>query len=146
MTSERPDVRALVESIRAEVADRRAAGRLSPEDVEIEYVARLRAYIDVAKIDPRLGERLLHDSFDWNIDSGYEPRSGRPGVSGALIRLAKRVVRPFVRLYTDHIVNRQAQLNLVLWQFLLDSVRRTAALEAKVKELRREIDDLKKPA
>jgi hypothetical protein len=144
--TDRPDVRALVEGIRAEVADRRASGRLSPEDVEIEYAARLRAYIEVAKIDPRLGERLLQESFDWNIDSGYEPRSDRAGIAGTLVRIAKRAVRPFVRLYTDHIVNRQAQLNLVLWQFLLDSVRRTAALEAKMKDLRREIDDLKKRA
>ena len=53
-------------------------------------------------------------------------------------------VRPFVRLYTDHILNRQAQINLVVWHFLLDSIDRTLLLELEVKKLQHEIDALKR--
>jgi hypothetical protein len=53
-----------------------------------------------------------------------------------LLRGAKRLVRPFVRLYTDHILNRQAQLNLVMWRALVDLGRRTAQLEIEVRRLR----------
>jgi hypothetical protein len=136
-----PNVRALVAELRAEVEERRASGRLSPEDVERQYLDRLRGYIDAAQIDPKLGARLLAPSFDWNIDPQYAPRSPRPGIEGALVRAAKTLVRPLVRLYTDHVLNRQAQINLVVWQFLLDSVQRTAALEAKVQDLERRLGE-----
>jgi hypothetical protein len=139
-----PDVVRLVEDIRREIDVRRSRGEFTPEDIEVLFDQRLRAYVAEAKIDPKLGDRLRHESHDWNIDTGYWIRSGRPGAAGAVIRLAKRAVRPFVRLYTDHILNRQAQINLVVWHFLLDSVRRTLLLELEVKRLEHEIDTLKR--
>ena len=114
------------------------------KDVEAAFDTRLRAYIAEAQIDSKLGERLRHESHDWNVDSGYAIRSGRPGLAGTAVRLAKKAVRPIVRLYTDHIVNRQAQINLVVWHFLLDSIRRTLLLELEVKRLRHEIELLKR--
>jgi len=138
-----PDVARLVEDIRQEIDVRRSRGEFTPEDIEALFDQRLRAYVAEAKIDPRLGDRLRHESHDWNIDAGYGIRSSRQGVAGAAVRAAKRAVRPFVRLYTDHILNRQAQINLVVWHFLLDSVRRTLLLELEVKRLQHEIDTLK---
>ena len=72
-------------------------------------------------------------------------RSARdaPVFEGSLIRAAKFVVRPFVRLYTDHILNRQSQINLAVWHVLIDSVERNTALEMEVRKLRKEVDDLK---
>jgi hypothetical protein len=139
-----PDVVRLVEGIRQEIDLRRARGEFTPEDIEALFDQRLRAYVAEARIDPKLGDRLRHESHDWNIDTGYWIRSDRQGASGAAIRFAKRAVRPFVRLYTDHILNRQAQINLVVWHFLLDSVRRTLLLELEVKRLQHEIDTLKR--
>lgn len=139
-----PDVVRLVEDVRKEIEVRRSRGDFTPEDVEALFNERLRAYVAEARIDPKLGERLQHESDDWNIDTAYRIRSGRAGFVGALIRLAKRTVRPFVRLYTDHILNRQAQINLVVWHFLLDSVRRTLLLELEVKKIRHELDSLKR--
>lgn len=139
-----PDVSRLVEDIREDIEARRARGHYTPEDIEALFDRRLRAYVAEAKIDSKLGDRLRHESHDWNIDTAYWIRSNRPGIAGAAIRTAKRIVRPFVRLYTDHILNRQAQINLVVWHFLLDSVRRTLLLELEVKKLQHEIDAQKR--
>lgn len=139
-----PDVSRLVEEVRAEIDQRRSRGEFTPEDIEALFSERLRAYVADARIDPKLGERLQHESHDWNIDTAYWIRTTRPGVTGSAVRLAKQIVRPFVRLYTDHILNRQAQINLVVWHFLLDSIRRTLLLELEVKKLRHEIDALKR--
>ena len=138
-----PDVTQLVDDLRQQIEVRRSRGDFTPEDIEALFETRLRHYIAEAKIDPRLGDRLRHESHDWNIDSGYQIRTTRQGPGGVVIRLAKRVVRPFVRLYTDHIFNRQAQINLVVWHFLLDSIDRTLRLELEVKKLQHEIDALK---
>jgi len=139
-----PDVQRIVEDLRREIDARRSRGDFTPEDIEALFDERLRAYIADARIDPRLGQRLRHESHDWNIDTAYQVRTERPGAAGGAIRLAKQVVRPFVRLYTDHVLSRQAQINLVIWHFLLDSIRRTLLLELEVKKLHSEIDDLKR--
>lgn len=144
MSSPTPDIVTLVEQIRADVDAKRARGEATPEDIEAIFDDRLRGYIAAAKIDPALGVELRHESHDWNIDTGYPIRTNRSGVSGALIRAAKTVARPFVRLYTDQLLKRQAQINLVEWYFLLDSVRRTLHLELEVRRLRHEIELLKR--
>ncbi len=144
MTDRPPlEVAKIVDEIREEIAHRRAAGDLTPEDIEWLLERRLKASIAKARIDPSLAARLLHESHDWNTDTGYEIRTARPGFSGALIRAAKFVVRPFVRLYTDHILNRQTQINLAMWHILLDSVEHGAALEMEIRKLQKEVSDLK---
>jgi hypothetical protein len=140
-----PDVTEIVESVRKEIDARRARGEFTPEDIEALFRDRVRTYVAEARIDPKLGERLQHESHDWNIDTSYWIRTTRTGVAGTAVRWAKHAVRPFVRLYTDHILNRQAQINLVLWHFLLDSVRRTMLLELEVRKLQHQIDELKRP-
>ena len=137
------DVRGMVDGIRDEIALRRAEGRLTAEDIEWLVERRLRASIAKAEIDERIAARLLQESHDWNIDTGYEIRTNRKGASGTLIRALKFVVRPFVRLYTDHILKRQSQLNLALWYVLLDSVEHGVGLEVEVRELQKEVSDLK---
>ena len=145
MSSPAPDIVTLVEQIRADVDARRARGEATPEDIDALFDDRLRAYIEAAKVDPKLGVRLRHESHDWNIDTNYHVRTNRSGITGWLVRIAKRAVRPFVRLYTDHLLNRQAQINLVEWYFLQDSVRRTLHLELEVKRLQHDIEMLKRP-
>ena len=137
------DVARLVDDIREEISRRRAAGDLTAEDVEWLIDERLKASIAKASIDDVLAKRLQHDSHDWNVDTGYEIRTKRPGLFGSLVRAAKSLVRPFVRLYTDHILNRQAQINLAVWHILIDSVDRATALEMEVRKVGKEVDDLK---
>jgi len=144
MTDHPPlDVAKIVNEIREEIRSRRAAGDLTTEDIEWLLERRLKASIAKARIDESLAARLLHESHDWNTDTGYEIRTTRQGFAGALIRAAKMMVRPFVRLYTDHILNRQAQINLAIWHVLLDSVEHGTALEMEILKLRKEVQDLK---
>ncbi|MBX7184954.1 MAG: hypothetical protein K1Y01_07385 [Vicinamibacteria bacterium] len=137
------DVARIVDEIRDEIQKRRAAGDLTVEDIEWLLERRLKASIAKARIDESLAARLLHESHDWNTDTGYEIRTTRTGFAGALIRAGKVVVRPFVRLYTDHILNRQSQINLAMWHVLLDAVERNTALEIEILKLRKEVRDLK---
>jgi hypothetical protein len=137
------DVVRIVDEIRDEIGRRRAAGDLTAEDIEWLIEKRLKVSIGKARIDETLAARLLHESHDWNTDTGYEIRTKRTGVQGSLIRAAKFLARPFVRLYTDHILNRQSQINLAIWHILIDSVERNTALEMEVRKLRKEVDDLK---
>lgn len=137
------DVTRIVDEIRDEIKRRREAGDLTTEDIEWLLDRRLKASIAKARIDPGLAARMLHESHDWNTDTGYEIRTRRSGVAGALLRAAKFVVRPFVRLYTDHILNRQSQLNLAMWHVLLDSVEHSATLEMEIRKLRQEVRELR---
>jgi len=147
MTDRPPlDVSKIVDEIREEIHKRRAAGDLTTEDIEWLLEKRLKQSIAKARIDESLAARLLHESHDWNTDTGYEIRTTRPGLSGALVRALKFVVRPFVRLYTDHILNRQTQINLAMWHVLLDAVERSTALEMEIRKLQKEVLDLKERA
>ena len=137
------DVAKIVDEIREEIRNRRAAGDLTSEDIEWLLERRLKASIAKARIDGSLAVRLLHESHDWNTDTGYEIRTTRTGVAGVFIRAAKFMVRPFVRLYTDHILNRQSQINLAVWHVLLDSVEHNTALEMEIRKLQKAVQDLK---
>ena len=116
---------------------------LDGRDIVARLEKRLKRSIAKARIDDSLAARLLHPSHDWNTDVGYEIRTTRTGLFGTVVRLAKTAVRPFVRLYTDHILNRQSQLNLALWHVLIDSVERSTALEMEIRKLQKEVRDLK---
>ena len=56
--------------------------------------------------------------------------------------LAKKLVRPFVRLYTDHLLNRQAQLNLYFAHLLHNNIRETARLQLENQALRHRLNVL----
>ena len=135
------DVAALMVEIRAGIERRRRQGFRSPEDVEALIAERLRFFGERADIDPVLLKQILHPSHDWNISVDYPPRTTRTGLAGRLLLAAKRLVRPFVRLYTDHVFNRQAQINLYLMYFLQDAVRQTVRLEIEVAQLRQRLDE-----
>jgi hypothetical protein len=140
------DVARIVDEVRDEITRRRAAGDLTTEDIEWLLERRLKASIAKARIDTSLAARLLHESHDWNTNTDYAIRTTRTGLASVLIRLAKMVVRPFVRLYTDHILNRQSQINLAVWHVLLDSVEHGAMLEMEIHKLQKEVKDLKERA
>lgn len=142
-TPDSVDVSRIVDEIRGEIEQRRAAGDLTSEDLEWVILQRLKASIGKARIDDTLAARLLHESHDWNTDTGYEIRTRRTGFSGAAIRAAKWVARPFVRLYTDHILNRQSQLNLAMWHLHLDTVEHNVALEMALRKVQKELQALK---
>ena len=136
MDDERPDVVRIMKEIRESIQRKRAQGLYTDEEVESLAATRLRAFAEAARIDDKLLERLLGPSHDWNIAADYLIRTTRRGVFARLLILAKKAVRPFVRLYTDHLLNRQAQLNLYFAHLLHNNIRETARLQLEVQALR----------
>jgi hypothetical protein len=130
------DVAAIMKGIRESIQRKREQGIYTDEEVESLAALRLRTFGEEARIDGRLLERLLGPSHDWNIATDYLIRTTRTGPAARLLILAKKVVRPFVRLYTDHLLNRQAQINLYLAHLLHNNIRETARLQVEIQALR----------
>jgi pyruvate kinase len=136
------DVVAIMKQIRQSIQDKRARGIYTDEEVEALAAVRLRASAEGARIDDKLLERLLGESHDWNIHTDYLIRTTRTGLSARLLILAKKIVRPFVRLYTDHLLNRQAQINLYVAHLLHDNIRETARLSLELQAVRHRLERL----
>jgi len=135
------DVVAIMREIRESIQKKRERGYYSEEEVDEMSRARLRAYADEAFIDPKLLNRLLSPSNDWNIASDYLVASHRSGPFVPLLLFAKRLVRPLVRLYTDAIVNRQAQLNLYYAYLLKHAIHDVTRLEIEVTALKSKLGE-----
>ena len=58
--------------------------------------------------------------------------------------LLKKLVRPWVRLYTDHPLNRQAQINLYLHYLGHNLVREMVRLQVETAALRNRCEVLQK--
>jgi hypothetical protein len=136
------DVVRIMKEIREAIQDKRARGIYTDEEVESLAALRLRAFAEEARIDDKLLERLLGESHEWNIHTDYLIRTTRTGLSAKALILAKKAVRPFVRLYTDHLLNRQAQLNLYFAHLLHNNIRETARLQLENQALRRRLEEL----
>jgi len=137
---EKVDVVRIMREIRESIQKKRERGIYTDEEIESLAQVRLRSFADEAFIDSKLLDRLLSPSNDWNISSDYLIRSHRSGIGIRLVLLAKRIVRPFVRLYTDHVVNRQAQLNLYFAYLLRNSIREVTRLQIEVAALKSRLE------
>jgi hypothetical protein len=136
------DVVAIMKEIRESIQRKRAEGNYTPEEVDSLAATRLRAFSEEAMIDARLLDQLLGPSHEWNIGAAYPIRTTRTGLFARLLVLSKRVIRPFVRLYTDHLVNRQAQLNLYFAHLLHNTVREGARVQLELQSLRHRVQQL----
>ncbi len=130
------DVVRIMKEIREAIQDKRARGIYTDEEVESLAALRLRSFAEQARIDDKLLERLLGESHDWNIHTDYLIRTTRTGLAARALIFIKKLVRPFVRLYTDHLLNRQAQLNLYFAHLLHNNIRETARLQLEMQALR----------
>jgi hypothetical protein len=88
----------------------------------------------------------MRTDHNWNISVDYRIETHRSGFKGRLVVLAKRLVGPFVRLYTDHLLSRQAQINLYLRYLCHNLVREMVrqqldetALRSRVARLEKEL-------
>jgi hypothetical protein len=136
------DVVAIMSEIRESIRRKRQQGIYTDEESESLALQRLRSAAQEAQIDPRLVDALMGPSHDWNIDAGYEIRTTRSGPLAALLVTAKKLVRPFVRLYTDHLIKRQAQINLYFAHLLHDTLRETARQQIELQALRHRLSVL----
>jgi hypothetical protein len=133
------DVVAVMSEIRESIRRKRQQGIYTDEESESLALQRLRASADKSQIDPRLVEALMGPSHDWNIAADYTIETRRRGPAALLLVWAKKLVRPFVRLYTDHVVKRQAQINLYFAYLLHDTLRETARQQIEMQALRHRI-------
>jgi len=144
------DTDKLQQAIRAEIRYKQEAGGGHVDvDLAREVELELRDLATRSGIPPQMAERLLAEEGDWNIDPAYRISSHRNGPSFLIIWF-KKLFRPFVRLYTDFLVYRQAQLNLYFFRAIralvrdlalqrrdqLDQRHKSAALELEIHRLR----------
>lgn len=123
--------------IRDTAQRQRAEGLLTPEEFESAVAERFRVWLESVPIDAKLRDQLAGGrSYAWNIDTDYLIRSHRGGAFALFLRIAKRIVRPFVKLYTDHILNRQAQINLYFFELLRNTAAEQVRMEAEINRLR----------
>jgi len=134
------DVVQIMKEIRESIQRKREQGIYTDEEIEDLSVVKLRSFADETGVDPELLERLLALNHNWNFSTDYTIRSHRKGASARLILLAKRIIRPFVRMYTDHILNRQAQLNLYFVHLLHNSIRELTRLQIELISTRSRLD------
>jgi hypothetical protein len=136
------DVAKVMAGIRERIRGRRDQGLYSEDEVEELTALKLQAFADAAGIDPRLLAGLMADSHDWNISTDYRIETHRPGRAAQLLVLLKKLVRPWIRLYTDHPLNRQAQINLYLHYLCHNLVREVVRLQVEHAALRNRFDAL----
>ena len=137
----RVDVAAIMAGIRAKIRGRRDRGLYTDEEVEELAALRLQAFADDAGIDPDLLSRLMADNHNWNISTDYRIETHRGGFKGRLVVLLKKLVRPWVRLYTDQPLSRQAQINLYLHYLCHNLVRELVRLQIEHTALRNRFEE-----
>ena len=79
-------------------------GLYTDDEVEELTALKLQAFADEAEIDPELLARLMATDHNWNISTDYRIETHRQGFGARVIVLLKKLVRPLVRLYTDHLL------------------------------------------
>jgi hypothetical protein len=144
MTGSRPsfDVVQIMRDIREQNRLNRERGIFTREELDELARERLRGFAQTAHIDPRLLDRFLDPGHDWNIATDYIIRTHRRGPGARLSLVGKRLVRPLVRLYTDHLLDRQTQINQYFCEVLHHTVREVVRLEAQVAALERRCQEL----
>jgi hypothetical protein len=145
MTSEgRVDVAEIMSRIREKIRGRRDLGLYTDEEVEELTALKLQAFADDAGIDPELLARLMAPNHNWNISTDYRIETHRAGLGARWVVQLKKLVRPWVRLYTDHPLSRQAQINLYLHYLGTNLVRELVRLQVETAALRNRVDALQK--
>ncbi len=139
----RVDVARVMAQIREKIRGRRDLGLYTDEEVEELSALKLQAFADEAGIDPELLARLMADNHNWNISSDYRIETHRRGWPARLLVLLKKAIRPWVRLYTDHPLNRQAQINLYFHYLSHNLVRELVRLQIEHAALRNRFEELK---
>ena len=138
----RVDVAAIMARIREKIRGRRDRGLYTDEEVEELSALRLQAFADEAGIDPDLLSRLMAPNHNWNISTDYRVETHRAGLGARFVVPLKKLVRPWVRLYTDHPLSRQAQINLYLHYLCHNLVRELVRLQIEHTALRNRVDQL----
>lgn len=103
---------------------------------------RLQELADEAQLDPDLLGPLLSGERGWNLNPDYRVVTHRRGLDGWLVVTAKRLIAPIVRLYTDTVVNKQAQVNRYLLTVCESLLHEVARLNETVRALKERCEAL----
>jgi hypothetical protein len=136
------DVAEVMGKIRERIRGRRDQGLYNDDEVDELYALKVQAFADEAEIDPEVLARLMAPNHNWNISQDYRIETHRGGSSARLVVGLKKLVRPFVRLYTDQIIGRQAQLNLYMVHLCHNAVRELVRLQLEHTALRNRCERL----
>ena len=140
----RVDVAEVMARIREKIRGRRDLGLYTDEEVEELTALKLQAFADDAGIDPELLARLMAPNHNWNISTDYRIETHRQGLGARAVVWVKKLVRPWVRLYTDQPLSRQAQINLYLHYLGHNLVRELVRLQIEHAALRNRVEALQK--
>jgi hypothetical protein len=130
--------------LRERIRGRRDLGFYSDDEVDEVAALKLGEMLESAHIDPELLARLMAPDHNWNISADYTIRSHRTGVVAQVVVLGKKLLRPFVRLYTDHVVGRQAQINLYLYYISKSLLGEVVRLQLEGAALRNRLEAVEK--
>jgi hypothetical protein len=140
------DVTKVMARIREKIRGRRDLGLYTEDEVAELTALKLQAFADDAGIDPELLARLMADNHNWNISTDYRIETHRQGRAARLVVFLKKLVRPWIRLYTDHPLSRQAQINLYMHYLCHNLVRELVKLQVEHAALRNRLDALSQAA
>jgi len=140
----RVDVAKVMARIREKIRGRRDLGLYTDDEVQELTALKLQAFADDAGIDPELLARLMADNHNWNISTDYRIETHRAGYGAKAVVLLKKLLRPWVRLYTDQPLSRQAQINLYLHYLGHNLVREVVRLQIETAALRNKVEALEK--
>ena len=138
-----PDVDAIMQRVRARVAERLASGVDTPED--LDEVRRIESGVrERADFGPALADdiALVHTALDPLGPHAFT--SHRGGVAGGLIVAAKRWLRRLVRPVAAVALVRQAAFNGAVARLLTVASRGVQSLEADNDALLRRLDELER--
>ena len=139
---QRPDVDALMEQVRAAVADKLARGVWTQE--ELDRVARLelqvRERVDFGP-DPSEDIARLHDLWDPLGQPRFTSHRGR---AGRLIVAAKRLLHRFVKPFATVALQRQTEYNGAVTRLLAGAALGVRALEESHEALLLKHDELER--
>ena len=145
------DVKEIMQRIRDAIAKKQQAGVYSEDSIRDLAETKILQYAEEAEIDSVLLERLRSPDHSWNINPSYLITTHRSGWKAKSILLAKKFVRPFIRLYTDQLIGRQSQINLYFAHLIHNLVRELTRLQInhtnlfhRVERIEREKDFLEK--
>jgi hypothetical protein len=115
---------------------RKGLPSVSSEDLTVRAQKRLLALAEEAEVDPEFLSRILGPEGGWNLLPDYRIETHRRGIGRGLVVFLKGLVRPFVRLYTDPLLRRQAEINGYLVKIVGVLAREVVRLEAESRKPR----------
>lgn len=132
--TDRPDADALMERVRAGVAEKIARGVYTAE--ELERVRRMELSIKERKdFGPDVGEGIAFLHAHWDPLGPHPITSHRPGAAGRLIVGAKIAVRKVLKPFASLVLSRQSEYNGAVARLLTSALHGVQNLEMRFDEL-----------